>query len=92
MGSRAKSRRFLGAVAERAPRFIATTNLAATVSPSIAFVGSPLFHSDHKAHCLSGAKPALQNMPVLDHSQTLSRVYALLRTFPQACCDKIRVT
>jgi hypothetical protein len=38
MGSRAKSRRFLRAVAERAPRFIATTNLAATVSPSIAFV------------------------------------------------------
>ncbi len=40
----------------------------------------------------AGAKPALQNMPVLDHSQALSRVYALLRAFPQACCDKIRVT
>ena len=38
MGSRAKSRGFLRAVAERAPRFIVTTNLAATVSPSIAFV------------------------------------------------------
>jgi hypothetical protein len=40
MGSRAKSRRFLRALAERAPPgFIATTtNLAATVSPLIAFV------------------------------------------------------
>jgi hypothetical protein len=35
MGSRAKSRRFLRAVTETAPRFISTTNLAATVSPSI---------------------------------------------------------